>query len=68
MSADQTSSLLSAIGGLIGVLIWPAVLIFVFTRLEPQLRKLINGDKDIQIKAAGFEASFTRPQLDVNGQ
>lgn len=65
MSADQTSSLLSAIGGLIGVIIWPAILIYVFTRLEPQLRKLINGDKDIQIKAAGFEASFTRPQVEA---
>jgi len=65
MSTDQTSSLLSAISGLIGVLIWPGILVFVFTRLEPQLRKLINGEKDIQIKAAGFEASFTRPQLEA---
>jgi CheY-like chemotaxis protein len=65
MPADQTGSVLSAVASLIGVLVWPTVLIFVFLRLEPQLRKLINGDKDIQIKAAGFEASFTRPQLEA---
>lgn len=65
MSADQISSLLTAISSLVSVIIWPAILVFVFKRMEPQLQKLMNGDKDIQVKTAGFEASFTRPQVEA---
>lgn len=50
--------------GLIGVVVWPIILILLFMRLEPQIKKMM-GEKDIQIKAAGFEASFTRPQIEA---
>ncbi len=48
-----------------GVLVWPAVLIFVLVRFGPALREFIASVGEFSLKGAGFEASAKRKQAEA---
>ena len=59
---DTTIRLIEAITKLLGVLAWPAVVVFVLVRFGSSLREFISGVGEFSLKGAGFEASAKRKQ------
>jgi hypothetical protein len=60
MTIDNAVKLLDAITKLLGVLLWPAVALFVLIRFGSALREFIASMGEFSLKAAGFEASAKR--------
>jgi len=65
MSTDQAGSLISAIAQLIGVLIWPAVLLFFLVRYQSSLANFIKNLGEFSVKLPGVEASGKRQQVEA---
>jgi len=65
MTIDDVIRLLEATTKLFGVLIWPAVLIFVLGRFAPALREFVANLGEFSLKGAGFEASAKRKQAEA---
>jgi CheY-like chemotaxis protein len=57
MTIDTAIKLVEAVTKLLGVLVWPAVLVFVLIRFGPSLRDFIANLGEFSLKAPGFEAS-----------
>lgn len=51
---------IQAVAGLIGVLIWPVVVLLVARWMLPELRKLLGETRTVGLKGAGFELSIER--------
>jgi CheY-like chemotaxis protein len=60
MTTDNAVKLLDAIAKLLGVLVWPAVVVFVLIRFGSALREFIASMSEFSLKGAGFEASGKR--------
>jgi CheY-like chemotaxis protein len=60
MTTDNAVKLLDAIAKLLGVLVWPAVIVFVLIRFGSALREFIASMSEFSLKGAGFEASGKR--------
>lgn len=65
MSTDQASSLVSAVAQLVGVLIWPTVLLFFLVRFRGSLADFLNNLGEFSFKAPGVEASAKRQQVEA---
>jgi CheY-like chemotaxis protein len=62
VSTNSASSLVSAIAQLVGVLIWPAVLLFFLVRFRSSLADFLGNLGEFSFKAPGVEASAKRQQ------
>lgn len=62
MTISQTSSLVSAVAQLLGVLIWPTVLLFFLIRFRSSLGDFLSNLSEFSFKAPGVEASAKRQQ------
>lgn len=51
---------IQAVAGLIGVLVWPVVVLLVARWMLPELRKLLGETRTVGLKGAGFELSIER--------
>jgi CheY-like chemotaxis protein len=60
MSIDNFLRLLEAITRLVGVLIWPAILVFIIIRFGTSLSGFFSNLGQFSLKAAGIEATATR--------
>lgn len=65
MRVEQIVALLKAIAELLGVLIWPAVAVFVLVKFGSSLREFFGSLGELTFKAAGVEATAKRRQLDA---
>src|SRR5271163_2553786 len=65
MNVDTGVKLLEAITKLFGVLVWPALLLFVLVRFGPALREFIANLGEFSFKGPGFEASGKRKQAEA---
>lgn len=65
MTADQAVALLKATAELLGVLVWPAVAVFVLVRFGPSLRDFFDNLGELTFKAAGVEATAKRLQAEA---
>ena len=65
MTIDDGVKLLDAVTKLFGVLVWPAVLLFVLARFSPALREFAANLGEFSLKGAGFEASAKRKQAEA---
>jgi CheY-like chemotaxis protein len=62
MNSGQVSSLVSAVAQLVGVLIWPLVLLFFLVRFRSALADFLRNLGEFSFKGPGFEASAKRQQ------
>jgi CheY-like chemotaxis protein len=60
LSVDDVVRLIDSVAQLLGVLVWPAVLLFVVMRFRVPLTEFIRDARQVRLKGAGFEASMTR--------
>lgn len=60
MNPDQWNGLITAISGLLGSILWPALLVFLAIRFGPGIMQKLAESESFTIKAAGMEASFER--------
>ena len=65
MTIDNTAKFLEAVAKLLGVVVWPAVLLFVLIRFGSALREFISSMSELSLKGAGFEASAKRQQVEA---
>ena len=65
MTVDEVIRLLDAIGRLLGVLIWPALLVFLAVRFRHPLADFFGHLTEISVKAPGLEASARRQQVEA---
>jgi CheY-like chemotaxis protein len=65
MAIDDGIRLIEATAKLIGVLVWPAVLVFVLVRFGVALREFVTNIGELTLKGAGFEASARRKQAEA---
>ena len=65
MAVEQVVTLLKAVTGLLGVLIWPTVVLFILVRFGPSLRDFFGSLGELTFKAAGIEATAKRRQVDA---
>ncbi|MBG0569247.1 response regulator [Actinoplanes aureus] len=65
MTADQVIRLLTAIAGLLGVLVWPALVLFVTIRFRAPLSDFFRDLGEFSFKAPGLEASARRRQVEA---
>jgi CheY-like chemotaxis protein len=65
MTIDDGVKLLDAATKLFGVLVWPAVLVFVLVRFGSALREFAADLGEFTLKGAGFEASAKRKQAEA---
>jgi CheY-like chemotaxis protein len=65
VSTDQASSLVSAVAELVGVLIWPTVLLFFLVRFRGSLASFLSNLGEFSFKAPGVEASAKRQQVEA---
>lgn len=65
MSTGQTSSLISAIAQLVGVLVWPAVLVFLVIKFRGAFADFLANLGEFTVKAPGVEASGKRQEAAV---
>ncbi|MGI5128682.1 response regulator [Pseudonocardia sp. CA-107938] len=59
MAPDPTASVIDAIGGLIGTVVWPLVVLVAFFALRKPLERLIAGRRDPATGPAGLAATLT---------
>jgi CheY-like chemotaxis protein len=60
MTADQSIRLVTAIAGLLGVLIWPALVVFLAVRFRAPLSDFFGNLAELSLKAPGLEATARR--------
>jgi CheY-like chemotaxis protein len=60
LTTDQAIRLVGAAAQLLGVLIWPAVLVFVVVQFRSPLAEFLRNARQFSVKGAGFEASITQ--------
>lgn len=60
MTAEQSIDLLKAIGGIISVVVWPALVLFIVVRYRRGLGHFFESLTDFTLKAGGVEASAKR--------
>jgi CheY-like chemotaxis protein len=60
LSVDDVVRLIDSVAQLLGVLVWPAVLLFVVMKFRVPLSEFIKDARQVRLKGAGFEASLTR--------
>jgi CheY-like chemotaxis protein len=65
MSVDDAVKLIDASTKLLGVLVWPGLLVFVLIRFGPALRAFFESLGELSLKGAGFEASIKRKQAEA---
>jgi CheY-like chemotaxis protein len=65
VSTDQASSLVSSIAQLVGVLIWPAVLVFFLIRFRGALTNFLKNLGEFSFKVPGVEASAKRQEVEA---
>lgn len=65
MNIDDGVRLLDAATKLLGILVWPAVLVFALVRFGPALREFVASLGEFSLKGAGFEASAKRKQAEA---
>jgi CheY-like chemotaxis protein len=65
MTIDDGVRILEASTKFFGVLVWPAVLVFVLVRFGPSLRDFVANLGEFSLKGAGFEASAKRKQAEA---
>lgn len=58
MNPDQWNGLITAISGLLGAVLWPALLVFLAIRFGPSIMQKLADSERVTLKAAGMEASF----------
>ena len=63
MTADQAIRLVTAIGGLLGVLVWPALVLFLVIRFRAPLSDFFSHLGEFSLKAPGLEATARRQQV-----
>lgn len=56
---------LDAVTRLIGVVIWPGVIVIALVKLEPSFRDFFSSLGELSVKTPGFEASAKRRQAEV---
>ena len=62
---ETTIKLIEALSKLLGVVAWPAVVLFILIRFNNPLRDLLSGIGEVSLKGAGFEASAKRKQAEA---
>jgi CheY-like chemotaxis protein len=65
VSIDNTVKLLNAITEMLGILIWPALLMFILIKFGHDLHEFISSLGELSLKGAGFEASLKRRQAEA---
>jgi CheY-like chemotaxis protein len=65
MTPEQLVALLKVVAELLGVLVWPAVAVFVLVRFGPGLREFFGSLGELTFKAAGIEATAKRRQVEA---
>lgn len=60
MTTDQVIRLIAAIAQLVGVLVWPAALVFFFVYFRSSLRSFISNLGELSIRTPGIEATAKR--------
>ena len=65
MTADQVIRLISAIGGVLGVLVWPALILFLAIRFRASLADFFSHLAEFSFKAPGLEATARRQQVEA---
>ncbi len=65
MTADQAIRLITAIGGLLGVLVWPALVLFLAIRFRASLSDFFSHLGEFTLKAPGLEATARRQQVEA---
>ena len=65
MTTEQAIRLISAISGLVGVLIWPLLILFVVIRFRAGLADFFGHLGEFTFKAPGLEASARRQQVEA---
>jgi CheY-like chemotaxis protein len=67
MTVEESANLIDAVTKLLGVLVWPTLVLFVLVRFGPALREFFTNLGEVSLKAAGFEASAKRKQAEAAG-
>jgi len=65
MAIDDWIKVIDSVTKLAGVLVWPALIVFVVYRLGPSLKDFLANLSDFSLKGGGFEASAKRTQVAV---
>lgn len=65
MSVDEVAKLTEALTKLLGVVVWPALLAFVFVRFGPALKEFFASLGELSFKGGGFEATAKRKQAEA---
>ena len=65
MSSGQATQLVTAVAQLVGVLIWPAVLVFFLIRFRHGLTDFLGNLGEFSFKTPGLEASAKRQQVEA---
>jgi CheY-like chemotaxis protein len=65
VSTNQASSLVSAIAQLVGVLVWPTVLVFFLVRFRGALTSFLKNLGEFSFKVPGVEATAKRQQVEA---
>jgi CheY-like chemotaxis protein len=65
MTADQVIRLVTAISGLVGVLVWPALILFLAIRFRASLSDFFSHLGEFSFKAPGLEATARRQQVEA---
>lgn len=65
MTADQVIRLVTAVGGLVGVLVWPALILFLAIRFRAALSDFFSHLGEFSFKAPGLEATARRQQVEA---
>lgn len=62
MSSDDIATLLDAVANLLGVLVWPAIVLAVVLRFSHQLQTLLENAGEFSLTGAGFGVALKRIQ------
>jgi CheY-like chemotaxis protein len=65
VTANQWISLLKAVDGLIGVLVWPALILLLLLRFREPIGDYLNK-RDVSVKGGGVEFSAKLPEVTAN--
>ncbi|SEA50596.1 response regulator [Variovorax sp. YR216] len=65
MNIDDLVKLIDSVTKLLGVFVWPAVLIVVLVKFAPALKDFFYSLGEFSLKGAGFEATAKRKQAEV---
>ncbi len=65
MNIEAVSHLIDSIAKLVGVIVWPAIVLFVLVRFAQSLRDFFAGLGEVSLKGVGFEATAKRRQAEA---